>query len=119
MEILEYKLKGYCCSQIIVEECLKNMGKENDDFVKASGGFCFGLGVGANCGIVTAAIAMLHLDNPQKATEETGPYFIDWFKETFGSIECEELLEGNPINKVEKCPMMIEASLTMINDLTE
>ena len=120
MDIFEYKLKGYCCSQMITAESLKCMGKENEDLIEASAGFCFGLsGVGANCGIVTAAVAMMRLNNPEECTEVFAPCFVDWFKENFGSIECPELLEGDLSNKIEKCPMMIEASMTKVKELME
>lgn len=118
-ELLEYKLKGYCCSQIITHWGLKQMGKENPDMVQASAGLCFGMNQGKNCGILSAGMCILHLADPEAADLENCRDFYDWFEETFGSIECDDLLEGNPLNKVEKCPMMIEASMTKLAELLE
>ncbi len=118
MDLLTYKLNGYCCSQIIMKECLDKMGKENQELVDASAAFCYGLGVKANCGIVTSALAAMYLYDPEEAANDFGPYFIEWFTETFGSMDCETLLEGgNPMVKIEKCTEMVVASQTKIEEL--
>ena len=57
-EMLGYKLKGYCCSQIVADMALKRMGKENQDLVDAVAGLCFGLNDGRNCGALSAAMCM-------------------------------------------------------------
>jgi hypothetical protein len=118
-EILMLKLKGYCCSQIITELGLRAMGKENPDYVKASAGLCFGLGHGNNCGIVTAAYCLMYLSDPEKAHDELADDFYSWFESEFGSIECETLIDGNLLNKVEKCPMMISASFVKLTELMD
>jgi hypothetical protein len=118
-EILQYRLKGYCCSQIITEMGLKAMGKENPDYVKASAGLCFGLGRGKDCGIVSAALCLMYLKDPEAAHNGLTDDFVDWFESVFESINCGELLEGNLLNKVEKCPMMIEASFQKLTDLMD
>lgn len=118
-ELLEYKLKGYCCSQIVIDWGLGRMGKENPDMVQAMAGLCFGMNQGKNCGIVTAAMCLLHLADPNAADMENCRDFFEWFEDAFGSIECDDLLEGNPLNKAEKCPMMIEAAMTKLTELLE
>ncbi|MGI6721375.1 MAG: C-GCAxxG-C-C family protein [Anaerovoracaceae bacterium] len=118
-ELLEYSLRGYCCSQIVIDMGLRKMGRENQDMVEAAAGLCFGLNQGQNCGIVTAAMMLIFLHDPQEARLSRARDFYEWFEGTFGSIECNELLEGNPINKAQKCPMMIEAAMTELGDILE
>lgn len=118
-ELLEYKLKGYCCSQIVIDMGLKRMGKENQDLVDAMGGVCFGMNQGKNCGILIAAMCLLHLVDPKEADMVYCRDFFDWFEDAFGAIDCDELLEGNPLNKVEKCPMMIQASMTELSEMLD
>lgn len=118
-EMLEYRLKGYCCSQIMIDMGLKNMGTESQTMVNAAGGLCFGMNQGRNCGILTAAMMLLHLADPKEADLKHCRDFFDWFEGNFGSIDCEDLLEGNPLNKVEKCPMMIKASLTELSEMLD
>jgi hypothetical protein len=118
-KILQYKLKGYCCSQIITAMGLEAMGLENPDYVKASAGLCFGLGHGKDCGIVSAALCLMYLGDPEKAHRGLADDFIAWFESEFESIQCEELLGSNPLNKVEKCPMMIENAFLKLSDLMD
>lgn len=118
-KIFNYKLKGYCCSQIITAMGLEAMGKENPDYVQASAGLCFGLGRGRDCGIVAAAVCLMYLANPEDAHRGLADDFVDWFEATFDAMDCETLLDGNPLNKVEKCPMMLEASFTKLCELMD
>lgn len=118
-ELLQYRLKGYCCSQIITDMGLRAMNKENPDYVKASAGLCFGLGRGKDCGIVSAALCLMYLADPEAAERGLADDFVDWFESQFDSINCEALLDGNLLNKVEKCPMMIEASFAKLSDLMD
>ncbi len=118
-KILELKLKGYCCSQIIVAMGLEKLEKENADFITAMAGLCNGMGVGKVCGIVSAAICLLHLADENEAEKYSVTAFYEWFEEVFEHVDCEPLLEGNPMNKVEKCPMMIEASFQKICELMD
>ncbi len=112
-DILELKLKGYCCSQIIMGLGLKKLEKENPDLIAAMAGLCNGMWQGKTCGILSAALCLLYLADP----EEAGQYAAelnDWFEDAFESTDCAVLLEDNPINKVEKCPMMLEATFSKI-----
>lgn len=118
-EIFELKLQGYCCSQILMELGLRNLDKENPDLISAMAGLCNGLWQGKVCGILSAAICLLFLTDPDEAMRFNAAAFNEWFEDTFGNTECEELLEGNPMNKVEKCPMMMEASYQKICELLD
>lgn len=118
-EIFELKLRGYCCSQILMELGLRKLGKENQDLIASMAGLCNGLWQGKICGILSAAICLLYLANPDEASRFNAGAFHEWFEDAFGSIECDGLMEGNPMNKVEKCPAMLEASYLKICELLE
>lgn len=118
-EILELKLQGYCCSQIIMELGLRKLGKENPDLTAAMAGLCNGLWKEKTCGIYSAALCLFYLADPEGASRVHIGAFSDWFEDSFGELECAALLEGNPMSKVEKCPAMLDASFKKICELME
>lgn len=118
-EILNLKLKGYCCSQMIMEMGLSRLEKENEDLVAAMAGLCDGMQSGRVCGILSAAICLLYLADPKEASRGLTEELTDWFEDSFGETDCEALIEGNPLNKVEKCPMMLEATFQKIEEMME
>ncbi len=119
VDLLDYKLKGYCCSQIVADVCLKKMGKENQDLVDACAGLCIGLSIEANCALVSSAVMMMTLKDPKEASEWAVRDFIDWFEEAYGTIECRDIIQGNQLLVFEKCPAMIEATISKIDELME
>lgn len=118
-DIFELKLQGYCCSQIIMEMGLRKLGKENPDLIAAMAGLCNGRWCGATCGILSAATCLLYLADPGKAGMTAVSDLNEWFEDAFGSLECDDLLEDNPANKIEKCPMMLDATFTKVTELLE
>ncbi len=118
-EIFDLRLKGYCCSQIIMEMGLKRMDKENPDLIAAMAGLCNGFWVGKTCGIYSACLCLLYLADAEEASRFNAAAFSDWFEDGFGSTECDELLDNNPMNKIEKCPIMLEASFEKVSELLE
>lgn len=118
-EIVDLKLKGYCCSQIIMELGLQRLEKRNDDLIAAMAGLCDGVRSGKICGILSAATCLLYLANPQEASGGAVEELIDWFEDAFEETDCQALLAENPLNKVEKCPMMLEATFQKIEELLE
>lgn len=118
-DIFELKMKGYCCSQIIMELGLRKLEKENPDLIAAMAGLCNGLWMDKTCGIVSAAICLFYLVNPSEADRFNVSAFSEWFEDAFGSLDCGALLENNPLNRSEKCPAMLEASFQKISELLE
>lgn len=118
-EIFELKVKGYCCSQILMELGLRKLGKENPDLIAAMAGLCNGLWREKTCGILSAAICLLYLVDSYGAGQTKVDELNEWFEDAFGSMDCEELMEKNPLNKVEKCPMMLEATFAKVSELLE
>lgn len=118
-EILDLKLKGYCCSQMLMEMGLRRLEKENEDLIAAMAGLCDGMWSGRACGILSAAICLLYLADPKEASRGYVQELTNWFEDAFESVDCEALLDGNPLNKVEKCPMMLEATFQKVEELLE
>ncbi len=118
-ELLDLRLKGYCCSQIVMEMGLRRLGKENQDLVAAMAGLCEGMWSGGTCGILSAGICLLYLADPKTASQQLTEDLTDWFEDAFGTVSCEELLAGDSLARVEKCPMMLESAFQKIEELLE
>lgn len=118
-KIFTLKMNGYCCSQIIMEIGLELLGKENPELVEAMAGLCDGAKRGKVCGAVTAANCLLYLADARNAEDEFVPEFLEWFEDSFGAVDCSELLGDDPMAKIEKCPMFVEGTLTKICELLE
>ena len=64
--MMDLRLKGYCCSQILMQMGLDQLGKENQDLIDASGGLCDGIYSGKTCGVLTAAVSLMYLADPEE-----------------------------------------------------
>lgn len=118
--MVELKLKGFCCSQIIMQMGLDHMEKENPDLIDAMAGLCVGLGSGKTCGALSSAVCLLYLADPQEAAMSAVQDLTDWFEDSFGSSECSELLGDDPASaRVNKCPMIVEATYQMVEELLD
>lgn len=118
-DIFELRLRGYCCSQIIMELGLRKLEKENPDLIRSMAGLCDGMWHAKTCGILSAAICLLCLANLEESVQTQIDELYEWFEDAFGSAECDALLGGNPLIKAEKCPMMLEATFNKVSDLLE
>ena len=112
--ILELIMQGYSCSQIIMLLGLESMEKENQDLIDAVNGLSNGLQIGSLCGTLTAAVCFLSLKKADRSTMEN---FIDWFNYEYGSLGCDEILNGNPLNRAEKCPIIVEETFDKLKDV--
>ena len=118
--MMDLRLKGYCCSQIIMQMGLEHLGKDNPDLIAASAGLCEGLCSGKTCGVLSAAICLLYLADPEEASRSAVSDLTDWFEATFESTECTELLGSDPAGaKMGKCPMMTGATFQMVEELLD
>ena len=119
-KLLDLKIKGYCCSQMIVEMGLEKLGKENRDLVEFSAGLCEGLHCDRACGAFAAGLCLLYMADPAEAAASLGRDFTEWFEDAFGSTECDELMGGNKLQgKVEICPDIIESTFEMVSELLD
>lgn len=114
--VQELIAQGYNCAQIMVIMGMEQQGKNDPDLVRAATGLGGGLGgCGKNCGALTGAVSALGLF-AGRSLEENAPKsdmmpmvqeLVNWFEEINGTVNCEEILEGNPENKRLRCPGII------------
>lgn len=100
--MFELATQGFCCSQIILILGLDEQGKENPDLIKAMNGLCGGMGrSGKTCGALTGGVCLIGLACGKGTPLESGHpkinvmiyELMEWFEETYGSLDCEEILD--------------------------
>ena len=132
MRILELSQGGFCCSQILLMMGLEEKGTDNIDLIRAMGGLCGGVGgSGKNCGALTGGACLLSLYTGRGAEDEADMPFsnlmmnqlIQWFDEEIGSLyggnDCVQILENNPMNRMERCPDLIEKVYEKVKEILE
>ncbi|MBF4694061.1 DVU_1555 family C-GCAxxG-C-C protein [Fusibacter ferrireducens] len=132
MRILELSQSGFCCSQILLMMGLEEKKIENKDLIRAMGGLCGGVGGSANnCGALTGGACLLSLYTGRGAEGEVEMPFakvmmdqlIQWFNEEigalYGGINCIQILENNPMNRMERCPALIEQVYDKVEEILE
>ena len=117
--IFDLKLKGCCCSQIIMTISLEQLDRENEDLVTAMAGLCNGLERGLLCGCLSAAACVISLAEPSFREKGMLEELTDWFEESYGHTQCGDLLGGRLENRVELCPRMVEGTLARLGDMLE
>ena len=120
-EIYRLAAQGYCCSQIIVQMGLDVRQDENPELVEAVAGLCGGLHAGLCCGTLTGAACLLSLCDKNNAATIMIPRLVEWFKTTYvsscGGINCEDIIDGNPRNRLERCPKIMEETYEKCREL--
>ena len=111
-EVYRLAAQGHCCSQIMIQMGLDARQDENPELVNAVAGLCGGLYSGLVCGTLTGAACLLSLYDRQ-AAKSMIPRLVEWFRTTYdascGGINCEDIIDNNPQNRLERCPkIMIE-----------
>ncbi len=130
--MLELSGQGYFCAQILMILALESEGKEDPDLIRAVGGLNGGLGFsGRTCGALTGGCCLLgyflgkgepeELEDPdaQALTASLADWFEDTFSEQFGGCSCREILEGDPGNKMRRCPEIVEAVYLKCGELLQ
>jgi C_GCAxxG_C_C family probable redox protein len=108
------------CSQILLILGLERQGKSNPDLVRAMTGLANGLGdSGKICGVLTGAACLLGLYAGRGEPEEQENHRLNvmiqelvvWFEERFGNsyggIECQNILNDDPWNRIIRCPNLV------------
>ncbi len=119
--MLELSGQGFYCAQILLILALEAEGKENPDLVRAMSGLNGGLGFSGNvCGALTGGCCLLgYFCGKGEAEEMEAPEssqvigkFVEWFRgfteEAYGGFDCDRILEGDPSNKMRRCPGIVE-----------
>lgn len=118
-KIFNLKLKGYCCSQMVMEIGLENLGIENPQLINSMAGLCEGVKCGSICGAASAAICLMYLADAKSAESGLVQEYLDWFEDLFGTLNCNELIGDDPMAKLEKCPTIVEATMHMMEELLD
>ncbi len=120
-EIRRLAGQGYCCSQIMVQIGLEAKGDENPELLDAVAGLCGGLYSGLCCGILTGAACLLSLYDKKNAASSMIPSLVKWFELTgtkpYGGINCDDILQKNPMNRPERCPNIMVETLEKCREL--
>lgn len=119
----ELSLKGYCCSQIILQVGLEAQNKENPELAQAVAGLCRGLNGKLVCGCLTAGACLLSLCDPQNAAQFMINDLVEWFQEEYGElyggINCQDILAGEPSNRYVRCPEIVAATVAKVVEMLE
>ena len=115
--IFDYKLKGYCCSQMIAAMILEDLDRENEDLIVSMGGFCNGMESEETCGTLISSVAMLYMVDTKAASQRLRAEFMDWFYDAYESFNCRDIVHDDPRLKMEICPEMIENCYNMLHEL--
>ena len=129
-KLMELSQAGFYCSQILLIIGLEAQGKENPDVVRAMSGLVGGLGFcGKTCGALTGGACLIGLYAGKGTMEEMEDSrlndmireLVEWFEQEnlsrYGSINCQEILEGNPANRVARCPQLVMQTLDKVRDI--
>jgi C_GCAxxG_C_C family probable redox protein len=130
MRMQELKQQGFYCSQILIILGLELQGKDNPDLVRAAHGLAGGLGFsGELCGALSGGATLLGLyagkGQPEDAENPRLDFMVmdlvKWFKQEYlplyGSIRCEDILNGDAKNKTVRCPLLVASTFQKVKDL--
>ncbi len=129
-KLMELSQAGFYCSQILLIIGLEAQGKENPDVVRAMSGLVGGLGFcGKTCGALTGGACLIGLYAGKGTMEEMEDSrlndmireLVEWFEQEnlsrYGGINCQEILEGNPANRMARCPQLVMQTLEKVRDI--
>lgn len=123
---------GFSCAQMIMATALQDEEKENADLLRAVGGLNMGYWYnGGPCGALTGGCCMLsyyagkgeadELEDP--CIQEMLAEYVQWFNEKakadYGGTCCDTILDGDPNNKMIRCPMLIQTCYLKAMEILE
>lgn len=115
--------EGKCCTQVMVSMGLELKQESNPQLEQVAAALCQGIRSGLTCGVLTGAAMMLYLFDPEKAVSRMIPELSQWFQEVYGEayggIDCDTMIEKNPLNKPERCPAIMESTYRKAMELLE
>lgn len=121
--MVEIAQQEFYCSQILLMMGLEAQGKQNPELIRAMAGLVGGLGFcGKTCGSLTGGACLLALYAGKGSEEEVEDSrlnamireLVEWFEReqcaNYSDINCENILENNPKNRLERCPQLVYAT---------
>lgn len=127
-EIKRLLSKRFHCSQIMMKLGMEAKGLEDPTLLRAMNGLAGGLGGrGKNCGALTGGVAMFGLfagrgaepEPEDPVLMEMSGQLVDWFEDTFGSVNCDDILQGDMANIPQTCPNLICAAAQKAFEILE
>ncbi len=125
-------MQGFHCSQILLLLGLEQQGKSNPDLIRAMNGLAGGLGFsGKNCGALTGAVCLLGLyagrgelaEREMRELNSMIQELVVWFEERFGKnyggIDCQNIMNNDPWNRMTRCPELVAETYRKVKELLE
>lgn len=116
-------MRGACCAEALVRLGLTLRGEENEQFALAAAGLCDGMHGGYLCGALMGGALMLSMFDRNFAAGTMIPELTEWFDDVYGmeygSMNCEDITEGNIHCKAERCRPLMRATGSKCIELLE
>jgi C_GCAxxG_C_C family probable redox protein len=128
-QMMEFAMRGFNCSQILVLMALQAQGRENPDLVRAMSGLLSGLGCGKLCGALTGGCCLLGLyagkdsaeSNPDPRLQAMLANFVDWFEAEYtpryGGIDCADIIQDDARHRMTRCPAIVIECLEKLKEI--
>jgi len=130
IRMMELSQQGFYCSQIMIIMALEAQGKTNPDLVRAMSGLLGGVGFcGKICGTLTGGACLIGL-YAGKGTAEEQPdsrlylmmsELVEWFEKEYqskyGGINCSDILQDDPRNRLTRCPQMVIETVGKVKEI--
>lgn len=116
------------CSQIMMKLGMEAIGLDDPTLLRVMNGLAGGLGgCGKNCGALTGGVAMFGLftgrgmepEPEDPLLMEMSAQLVNWFEDTFGSTDCDDILQGDRANIPKTCPNLICATAQRAFEILE
>lgn len=107
VRVNELGLQGRCCTQIMVQLALEERGEENAQMTEAVGALCLGLFSGLGCGALAGGALAMWLLAGAPIDGNLASELVDWFRQRYGTTECDAILGGDPAARFTRCPGII------------
>jgi len=102
----ELALKGHCCTPVMVQVALDELGAQNEQMVEAVSVLCFGLAQGGSCGGLAGAKMAMALRSSRPLDDEVVDRLVEWFRAEYGSLACKDIVL-DPFDRFLKCPELM------------
>ena len=106
------------CSQTMMKLALQLTDQDKPDLIRAMSGLTGGMGdSGSACGVLTGGAAAIGYytgkgkeeDIPHPQYKEIIERFVDWFRDTYGTDRCYDIIKGDKEYSRKVCPGIVEA----------
>ena len=105
-------------AQIMMQLALEMKGEENESMIRVMSGLCNGMNCGLMCGAFSGAACMMSYFDSAAAVDMI-PELAEWFEDTYGSMNCGDILDDDMGNRVLKCPKLMEQTYREAKEILE